>query len=152
MYNVDKYFSSLTPYRQVPSIPLAEFLPENQEKFFRYNGSLTMPPCSENVVVRNIAPHYVTSILIIFQWTVLAKPKILLVEQLVLFRSVKDEEGGRLGGYDYWCEERQCQSSQEQEDHPADGLEAGGGWDRGEEERKIKLFISLIWLMNLTRL
>lgn len=65
---------------EIPSFPLAQLLPENQERFFRYNGSLTRPPCSENVV-----------------WTVLAKQRILLVEQLVLFfNNLKDKNGARL--------------------------------------------------------
>ena len=37
---------------EIRSFPLTQLLPENQERFFRYNGSLTRPPCSENVVVR----------------------------------------------------------------------------------------------------
>ena len=91
-----------------------------------------MPPCSENVVVRNITPHYVISILIIFQWTVLAKPKILLVEQLVLFRSVKDEEGQRLGGYHYSCEER-LEMLVQSGTGGSPSRRAPGGWWRGPE-------------------
>jgi len=64
---------------QIQSFPISSFLPDNQRRFYRYNGSLTQPPCSENVV-----------------WTVLAKPSLLLVEQLVQFSELKDRNGNIL--------------------------------------------------------
>ena len=39
---------------EIRSFPLAQLLPDSRQRFFRYNGSLTQPPCSENVVVRQL--------------------------------------------------------------------------------------------------
>merc|ERR1712227_323935 len=69
---------------EIQSIALSTLLPDSSEKFheyYRYNGSMTQPPCRENVV-----------------WTVLAKPQILLVEQLVEFSKLKDRNGVALVG------------------------------------------------------
>lgn len=51
-------------------------LPENRGSFARYEGSLTTPPCSENVV-----------------WTVFTDPIGVTSKQLALLRAVKDYRG-----------------------------------------------------------
>jgi len=66
---------------EIQSFAVSTLLPESSEKYYRYNGSMTQPPCRENVV-----------------WTVLAKPQILLVEQLVEFSKLKDRNGEALVG------------------------------------------------------
>ncbi|WAR03856.1 CAH2-like protein [Mya arenaria] len=37
-------------YANVRPFPMSELLPGNRETYYRYNGSLTTPPCSESVV------------------------------------------------------------------------------------------------------
>jgi carbonic anhydrase len=51
-------------------------LPDNCGSFARYEGSLTTPPCSENVI-----------------WTVFTDPLGITTKQIALLRSVKDYRG-----------------------------------------------------------
>ncbi|KAE9548055.1 hypothetical protein FO519_008732 [Halicephalobus sp. NKZ332] len=51
-------------------------LPENKSSFCRYHGSLTTPPCTENVL-----------------WTVFTDPISITKEQLAALRSVQDSHG-----------------------------------------------------------
>ncbi|KAI1718344.1 eukaryotic-type carbonic anhydrase domain-containing protein [Ditylenchus destructor] len=60
----------------VPAQELKNKLPKNQQAFVRYQGSLTTPPCSENVT-----------------WTVLTEPVTVTREQLNLLRAVEDCRG-----------------------------------------------------------
>eukprot|EP00095_Tigriopus_kingsejongensis_P010066 maker-scaffold99_size374999-snap-gene-2.30 protein:Tk10066 transcript:maker-scaffold99_size374999-snap-gene-2.30-mRNA-1 annotation:"glycosyl-phosphatidylinositol-linked carbonic anhydrase" len=63
--------------KTVPKIvPLNTYLPNNTFDFFRYNGSLTTPPCSESVT-----------------WTVFTEPLSISEEQLDQFRYLKDASG-----------------------------------------------------------
>lgn len=34
----------------IPSFSIRELLPEQLERYYRYNGSLTTPPCSQSVL------------------------------------------------------------------------------------------------------
>lgn len=60
----------------VPAQALNQKLPKKQQSFVRYQGSLTTPPCSENVT-----------------WTVFTEPVSVTREQLNLLRAVEDCRG-----------------------------------------------------------
>uniref|UniRef100_A0A0N5C6N3 Carbonic anhydrase n=1 Tax=Strongyloides papillosus TaxID=174720 RepID=A0A0N5C6N3_STREA len=55
---------------------LEDKLPKNLQSFIRYSGSLTTPPCTENVT-----------------WTVFTEPISITKQQLQKLRKVKDSEG-----------------------------------------------------------
>ncbi|XP_075049661.1 carbonic anhydrase 14 [Mixophyes fleayi] len=56
---------------QVPSFDVEQLLPENMEKYFRYSGSLTTPPCYQSV-----------------QWTVFRDPVQISVPQMQKLRTM----------------------------------------------------------------
>ncbi|KAH9503085.1 Carbonic anhydrase 7 [Bulinus truncatus] len=61
---------------EIKTFPLADLLPVPDEggyRYFRYDGSLTTPPCNENVI-----------------WTVFTERIKISEDQLKLFRSIKD--------------------------------------------------------------
>ncbi|PIC15405.1 hypothetical protein B9Z55_022392 [Caenorhabditis nigoni] len=58
---------------RVENVRLAEKLPNNRRSFWRYEGSLTTPPCSEIVT-----------------WTIFTEPVTVTHDQLELFRQVQD--------------------------------------------------------------
>ncbi|KAI6232063.1 Alpha carbonic anhydrase domain-containing protein [Aphelenchoides besseyi] len=58
------------------AVNLSEKLPECKTSFVRYEGSLTTPPCSENVT-----------------WTIFTDPIDITPKQLELMRSIKDHSG-----------------------------------------------------------
>jgi len=58
---------------KIEKLHLKDKLPHNTKSFFRYQGSLTTPPCSECVT-----------------WTIFTEPVSITKEQLNLFRQVKD--------------------------------------------------------------
>ncbi|XP_064118008.1 carbonic anhydrase 2-like isoform X1 [Macrobrachium nipponense] len=61
------------------SYPLRAFLPNNLEKFYRYEGSLTTPTCNEVVT-----------------WTVFANAIPVSEKQMRAFRSLRDDHGGSM--------------------------------------------------------
>nr|VZI34561.1 unnamed protein product [Spirometra erinaceieuropaei] len=65
---------------EVNSFDPSVLLPENKNEFFRYSGSLTTPPCTENV-----------------QWTVMRNPLLVTSDDLELLRNLRfgDSDGGK---------------------------------------------------------
>lgn len=64
----------IEPYKESildAPIPLLNLLPSNTLRFYRYHGSLTAPPCTENVV-----------------WTVFQNPIPILLKQMNNFRAI----------------------------------------------------------------
>ncbi|KAJ3657049.1 hypothetical protein Zmor_016084 [Zophobas morio] len=60
-------------------ITLADFLPQNLNDFYRYNGSLTTPNCNEGVM-----------------WTIFKKPQNIPASQYKKLVDILDEKGDRL--------------------------------------------------------
>uniref|UniRef100_A0A0N5A923 Carbonic anhydrase n=1 Tax=Syphacia muris TaxID=451379 RepID=A0A0N5A923_9BILA len=60
----------------IPNIKMEDKLPANKSSFWRYNGSLTTPPCTECVT-----------------WTVFTEPISITKQQLEEFRKVQDSPG-----------------------------------------------------------
>ncbi|KAG7169302.1 Carbonic anhydrase 2-like 2 [Homarus americanus] len=66
-------------HEDITPFPLKDLLPDNVDDFYRYDGSLTTPPCNEIVI-----------------WTVFKEPISMSSQQLNEFRKLIDEEGAQL--------------------------------------------------------
>ena len=82
---VDRLFPLLetitSPYTETiieAPIPLANLLPSNTDRFYRYHGSLTAPPCTENVI-----------------WTIFQSPIPILLKQMKYFRAILSPPGDK---------------------------------------------------------
>ncbi|XP_046548907.1 carbonic anhydrase 12-like [Haliotis rubra] len=66
----------------IPTFPIMSLLPENRQGFYRYEGSLTTPPCSETVL-----------------WTLFTETVEVSEEQLEKFRHIKRTHIGERDQY-----------------------------------------------------
>ena len=87
--------------KEVPAFPLQDLLPDDLSELFRYSGSLTTPPCSQIVEVRDLCETQRQLLTIsILQWTVLKNPVDITEQQMAKFRELLTEENHPLGRYD----------------------------------------------------